>query len=141
MSEVLLAGARVQLMPAHSCISVTFALPKMELTNRRGKGNNVSQQTLDTCVPQSDGSTVQFMHGEIGESKNSNIYFKLGLLVRASCVHCLGRCRQNEVATFNGLFPSSFYLSSSAKPKLQLAGYSYIITPRSPTHPDRYQNS
>ena len=67
--EVLLAGARVQLMPAHSCISVTFALPKMELTNRWGKGNNVSQQTLDTCVPQSDGSTVQFMHGEIGESK------------------------------------------------------------------------
>ena len=29
----------------------------------------VSQHTLDTCVPQSDGSTVQFMHGEIGESK------------------------------------------------------------------------
>ena len=72
LMEVLLAGSRVQLLPAHSCISVTFALPKTALTNRWGKGNNVltvRQQTLDTCVPQSDGSTVQFMHGEIGESK------------------------------------------------------------------------
>ena len=32
--EVLLAGSRVQFLPAHSCISVTFALPKMALTNR-----------------------------------------------------------------------------------------------------------
>ena len=88
MSEVLLAGSRVQLLLAHSCISVTFALPETTLTNRWGKGNDVltvSQQTLDTCVSQSDGSTVQFMTSSAWRDRGKQT---ISMFIGLKCMRC-----------------------------------------------------